>query len=124
VRRVPIEVSSAERARWLAELAKAIDEAQKVAWRLGVQEGDDAEAKDLYERLEAARVEVDALRRGGFQGVVTKVRNGPDSCRGGETEAPAPALDPLRQVATTRECIEKFVEPRRLPSPGADECTI
>jgi hypothetical protein len=68
VRRVPIEVSPPERARWLAELAKAIDEAQKVAWRLGVLEGDDPEAKDLYERLEAARVEVEALRRAGFHG--------------------------------------------------------
>ncbi len=61
-----MEVSPAERARWLAELAKAIDEAQKLAWRLGVKEGDSTEAKELYERLEAARIEVDALRRGGF----------------------------------------------------------
>jgi hypothetical protein len=54
-----------QRARWLAELAASIDEAQRIAWRLGVTEGDNAEAKELYGRLEAARVEVESLRRGG-----------------------------------------------------------
>jgi hypothetical protein len=67
VRRRPSDVPPAERARWLAELAEAIDQAQKVAWRIGVAEGDNAEAKELYGRLEAARVEVDALRRGSFR---------------------------------------------------------
>jgi hypothetical protein len=67
VRRVTSDVPSAERVRWLAELAEAIDQAQKVAWRIGVAEGDNAEAKELYGRLEAARVEVDALRRGSFR---------------------------------------------------------
>ena len=57
------DAGAAERTRWLAELADAIEEAQRVAWRLGVSEGADPEAKDLYARLEAARDEVDALRR-------------------------------------------------------------
>ena len=62
------EISAAERARWLADLALAIDQAQKLVWRLGVSEGDNAEAKDLYERLESARAEVESLRLGGFAG--------------------------------------------------------
>lgn len=60
------ETQAAERARWLAELADAIDEAQRLAWRLGVAEGGNAEAKELYGRLETVRGEVDSLRRDGW----------------------------------------------------------
>lgn len=67
VKRVPIVTSAPERARWLAELALALEEAQKVAWRLGVSEGNNAEAKELYGRIEAARAEVDTLRLSGFR---------------------------------------------------------
>lgn len=67
MKRASIETSSTERARWLSELADALDEAQKVAWRLGVSEGDSAEAKELYGRIEAAQAEVDRLRLSGFR---------------------------------------------------------
>lgn len=63
------EPTATERARWLAELAVAIEQAQVVAWRIGVIEGDEPEALELYARLEAAREEVDALRRGSWTGV-------------------------------------------------------
>lgn len=57
------EPAAASRARWMAELAAAIESAQRVAWQLGI--GDHSvEARELYGRLEAARVELDALRRG------------------------------------------------------------
>lgn len=62
------EATATERARWLAELAIAVEQAQKLAWRLGVSEGDDPEAKDLYARLESVRTEVESLRRGGWAG--------------------------------------------------------
>lgn len=62
------EATATERARWLAELAIAIDQAQRVAWRLGVSEGDDPDAKALYARLESVRTEVETLRRGGWAG--------------------------------------------------------
>ena len=62
--RPPDEFVAMERARWLGELALAIDQAQRLAWRLGVVEGDNAEAKELYAELEAVRAEVDALRFG------------------------------------------------------------
>ena len=55
-----------ERARWLAELADAIAQAQKLAWTLGVSEGDCEEARDLYARLELVRGELEALRFGGW----------------------------------------------------------
>ena len=60
--RVPTCISVAERARWLAELAAAVDEAQVLLWRIGVLEGDDADAKELYGRLECARAEIECLR--------------------------------------------------------------
>ena len=60
------EAEAAERARWLAELAVAIDEAQRLAWQLGVAQADSADAKDLYGRLESLRAEVDSLRLDGW----------------------------------------------------------
>jgi hypothetical protein len=53
-----------EQARWLSELAQAVAQAQKVAWSLGVIDGDDEEARELYARLEAVRTEIDSLRFG------------------------------------------------------------
>lgn len=64
--RLPNELPAVERARWLAELAEAIDQAQRLAWRLGIVDGNSADAKALYARLELARLEVDSLRRGGW----------------------------------------------------------
>ena len=69
VERLPIEVSGAERARWLAELSVAIEEAQRLLWRLGVSEGDSSAAKELYGRLELARAETEWLRLRGLRRV-------------------------------------------------------
>jgi hypothetical protein len=55
---------AAERARWLAELALAVDQAQRIAWSLGVSEAGVAEVEGLCHRLELARIEIEALRRG------------------------------------------------------------
>jgi hypothetical protein len=57
-----------ERAVWLAELETAISDAQELAWRLGVSEGNHPEARRLYARLDGLRSEVDALRRTGWAG--------------------------------------------------------
>lgn len=57
---------AANRARWLAELAVAIDEAQRVAWELGVVQPQSTEAKELYGQLECLRSEVESLRRDGW----------------------------------------------------------
>ncbi len=62
------ERAAAERSRWLAELAEAVAEAQGLARTIGVPEGSCASANALYGRLEAVRVEVEALRRGGGRG--------------------------------------------------------
>lgn len=64
--RAPDEAVALERARWLAELAQAIAQAQKLVWTLGVIEGDNEEARELYTRLELARGDVEALRFGGW----------------------------------------------------------
>lgn len=50
------------RAQWLSELNRAIDEAQWLAWRIGVVEGRNAQALELYVQLEMLRAEVEALR--------------------------------------------------------------
>ncbi len=62
MKRVPILISATERARWLAELAAAVDDAQVLLWRIGVLEGDNSDAKELYGRLEATRAEIESLR--------------------------------------------------------------
>jgi hypothetical protein len=43
-------------------LNRAIDEAQWLAWRIGVVEGRNARALELYVQLEMLRAEVEALR--------------------------------------------------------------
>lgn len=55
-------VSGAARAQWLSELSRAIDEAQWLAWRIGVVEGRNALALELYVQLELLRAEVESLR--------------------------------------------------------------
>ncbi len=59
-------MSVAARTVWLKELARAIEEAQRLAWRLGIVEGR-SQALDLYVRLEIARAEVEALRERGTE---------------------------------------------------------
>jgi len=59
---VPTEVPSAERARWLAELAQALDDAQRLFQMLDLRTVPRAEAFELYMRIEAARLEVQSLR--------------------------------------------------------------
>jgi hypothetical protein len=66
VHRSSNERMAAERTRWLDDLAAAIDDAQRVAWRLGIAEGADGEAMALYGRLEIARTEVEAIRNSGW----------------------------------------------------------
>ena len=56
-------MSGAARAQWLSELSIAIDEAQWLAWRIGVVEGRNAQALELYVELELVRAEVEAMRR-------------------------------------------------------------
>jgi len=65
----PDQVVALERVRWLDELILAVSEAQKLAWRLGVAEGDCGEARELYSRLEALRDELESLRLGDWVAV-------------------------------------------------------
>ena len=51
----------AARAIWLSELSRTIDEAQWLAWRIGVVEGRNAKALELYVQLEMVRAEVEAM---------------------------------------------------------------
>lgn len=61
-----VRSGAAERARWLAELAQAIDQAQRLAWSLGAAEASVAEIEGVYRRLESARIEIETLRRGAW----------------------------------------------------------
>ena len=61
--RVPGERAAARRAKWLAELAEALDEARRLMKQLGAAEGQ-LESVELYARIEAIRLEVEAIRLG------------------------------------------------------------
>lgn len=89
-------VPGAARAIWLSELSRAIDEAQWLAWRIGVVEGRNAQALELYVRLEVVRAEVEAFRGRNFR----TLRHPPS------TAFPAP-LDALRDLTTAREGLEE-----------------
>lgn len=58
---MPSTESAAERARWLAEIASALEEARQLVRRLAVDEGR-MDAIELAVRIDAARVEVRTLR--------------------------------------------------------------
>ena len=56
------EDAAADRARWLAEVAAALDRARALIIDLGAGTKPNAEEVELYLRIEAARLEVQALR--------------------------------------------------------------
>jgi hypothetical protein len=58
-----MEQTAALRAEWFAQLADAIESAQRVAWQLGACGTTSVEARELYGRLEKVRMELDGLRR-------------------------------------------------------------
>lgn len=59
---VPTEVPAADRARWLAEVSQALDEARALLHALSINEGQYELASDLNARIETARFEVHSLR--------------------------------------------------------------
>ena len=63
--RVSAELSGVGRAQWLAELSEALEQAHALMWKLGIGDGGGPAAMELYLRVEAARLEVQALRLGG-----------------------------------------------------------
>ena len=69
---------SAIRARWLAELSEALDEAQMLLAQLAAERIDRADADHLRTRIEELRAELRSLHRRGF--------------------APARVIEPPRQL--------------------------
>jgi len=59
---VPNEGVAAARARWLAEVAEALEEARQVMKQLGAA-GGGIEILDLYNRIDALAVDVEFMRR-------------------------------------------------------------
>lgn len=45
----------------LRNLAEAIDSAQKLAWQLRTRSNESSDLRDLYNRLEAARLEIQSM---------------------------------------------------------------
>lgn len=90
-------VPGAARAQWLSELSSTIDEAQWLAWRIGVVEGRNAQALELYVQLELVRAEVEALRGRDLK----NLRQPPSSA------FPAPTSEPLRDFASSGEGLEE-----------------
>ena len=65
--------SAFRRARWLAELAAAIESAEAAAKRLVLAGRHVSEARDLLQQLAAAKVEVKHLRLGGWRAPVQEI---------------------------------------------------
>ena len=61
MRKIP---PAAERARWLAEVAQALDQAQALVERMSDKAGDRRSRAELIRRLEAARQLTRSLRLG------------------------------------------------------------
>lgn len=61
---VPNATAAAERARWLAELAQALDEARRLVKCLGAAENR-IDAAELHARIEVVLLEVQVLRSRG-----------------------------------------------------------
>lgn len=61
---------SSERARWLAELAAAVAEAQQLALTLGESGALRRQASEFHAQLEAIRIELEMLQRGRAAGVI------------------------------------------------------
>ena len=59
---VPTEVPATERARWLAELSEALDNAHQILMQLVLPTDRRADAIDLFLRIQAAKLEVQSLR--------------------------------------------------------------
>lgn len=64
MRWIPCGKSAAERARWLAELSAALDEAELLLQRMGVSATDNPLAAELSLRIEGARFAIETLRLG------------------------------------------------------------
>lgn len=60
--RVPSPFNAADRARWLAEVSAALDEAQRLASDMGLATIRNPEARELCARLAVARAQVQSLR--------------------------------------------------------------
>ena len=94
---LPKPLPATSRAVWLSELSTAIDEAQWLAWRIGVVEGRNALALELYVQLELVRAEVEALRGRD----VSSLRQPPSSA------FPAAPSDPRGDLAAAGEGLEE-----------------
>lgn len=57
-------MNGVERARWLAELALAVEQAQQLAREIAASEEKRRAAEELHAQLDAIRVELEMLRRG------------------------------------------------------------
>jgi hypothetical protein len=64
VNELPRDLSAVGRARWLAELSEALEQADRLASRLGLSCVQGSDAMELFIRLAAARSQMQALRLG------------------------------------------------------------
>lgn len=57
-----MERTAVLRAQWLAQILESIESAQSFAWQLRTDAETSQDARQLYDRLEALRVELSAVR--------------------------------------------------------------
>jgi len=61
------ELPGLNRARWLAELALAVQQAEEATRRLAFAEADRGQVQELRHRLQLVKSEIEDLRRGGWR---------------------------------------------------------
>ena len=96
-------VPGTARATWLSDLIRAIDEAQWLAWRIGVVEGRNAQALELYVQLELVRAEVEELRGRDLR----NLRYPPSTAFPAAMDTAGSGLDALRDLAASGEGLEE-----------------
>ena len=91
------------RAQWLAELSEALEQAHNLMWKLGIGDGGGPAAMELYLRIEAARLEVQALRLGRRYQKAQEIDPERTEPLAMETQRHRRLLNALRQVAAARK---------------------
>lgn len=85
MRRGPDDASASDRARWLAQVAEGLEEAQRLLWRLDHAEQLSPPMLELYGRIETVRAEVESLRLANER--ARRRANDPEWMKGGERPA-------------------------------------
>src|SRR4051794_1817207 len=93
-------------------------------WKLGIGDGARPAAMELYFRIEAARLDVRALRLGRRRQAIDNIDSKMERTAAMETQWYGGLLDALREVPSPRKRLEERLEFWRLPARGRHKCPV